>query len=58
MLSVDYEKAGWKFAVHDAPGGTTVYNTNLPGYGNYGHEFGDKLTNKERKAIIEYLKTL
>jgi hypothetical protein len=57
-LQYDYEKAGWKFAVHDAPGGTTVYNTDLRGYGNYGHDFGDKLTSKERKAIIEYLKTL
>jgi len=57
-LQYDYDKAGWKFEVHDAPGGTTVYNTDLPGYGNYGHDFGDKLTGKERKAIIEYLKTL
>ena len=54
----DYEKVGWKYSVHDKPGGTTIYNTNLPGYGNYGHYFGDNLTDKERKAIIEYLKTL
>ena len=54
----DYEKLGWTFEVRDAPGGTTVYNTDLPGYGNYGHYFGDRLTTKERKAIIEYLKTL
>ena len=39
-------------------GGTTVYNTHLPGYGNYGHTYGDKLTSSERKALIEYLKTL
>jgi hypothetical protein len=30
----------------------------LPGYGNYGHYFGDKLNGKQRKAVIEYLKTL
>ena len=54
----DYEKLSWKFENRDAPGGTTVYNTDEPGYGNYGHYFGDKLTDKERKAIIEYLKTL
>src|SRR5580704_8904222 len=48
----DYKNPGWKFETHDAPSGTTVYNTDLPGYGNYGHDFGDKLTDKERKAII------
>jgi hypothetical protein len=30
----------------------------LPGYGNYGHRYGDKFNDRERKAIIEYLKTL
>jgi mono/diheme cytochrome c family protein len=54
----NYETPGWKYKVHDAPEGTTVYNTTLPGYGNYGHTFGDNLTGRERKAIIEYLKTL
>jgi hypothetical protein len=38
--------------------GRSVYNTTLPGYGNYGHTFGDKLSTAERKAVIEYLKTL
>ena len=28
------------------------------GYGNGGHKFGDKLTAEERKAVVEYLKTL
>src|ERR1700688_994724 len=46
----DYEKLGWKYAAHDSPGGTTIYNTDLPGYGNYGHYFGDNLTDKEKKA--------
>jgi mono/diheme cytochrome c family protein len=54
----DYDKLGWKYSIPTAPEGTTVYNTNLPGYGNYGHRYGDKLSSKERKAIIEYLKTL
>lgn len=54
----DYTQVGWKFATEPAPGGTTIYNTTLPGYGNYGHTYGDKLTDKERKAVIEYLKTL
>ncbi|PWT77206.1 MAG: hypothetical protein C5B59_04735 [Bacteroidetes bacterium] len=54
----DYNKIGWVYSTHDSPDGTNVYNTVLPGYGNYGHNFGDKLSEKERKAIIEYLKTL
>ena len=35
-----------------------VYDTALPGYGNDGHLFGDGLTDAERSAVIEYLKTL
>jgi mono/diheme cytochrome c family protein len=57
-LQYDYDRVGWKYAVKDAPGSNTIYNTDLPGYGNYGHDFGDKLTKKERQALIEYLKTL
>jgi hypothetical protein len=54
----DYNKLGWKFIQHDSSRGTITYNTDLPGYGNYGHNYGDKLSSRERKAIIEYLKTL
>lgn len=54
----DNEKMSWQFTAEDAPQGNLVYNTTLPGYGNYGHYFGDKLTDKQRKAVIEYLKRL
>lgn len=54
----DYEKVGWKYAVATKAGSTSTYNTTLPGYGAYGHYFGDALTDAERKALIEYLKTL
>jgi mono/diheme cytochrome c family protein len=54
----DYEKLGWKYKEETAPAGKSVYNTDLAGYGNYGHYYGDQLSDKERKAIIEYLKTL
>ena len=54
----NYDTPGWKYKEEAKPGGTSVYNTTLPGYGNYGHYFGDALTNEERKAVIEYLKTL
>ncbi len=53
----DDEKMSWPFTAVTAAG-PGVYNTGLPGYGNYGHYFGDKLSDKERKAVIEYLKTL
>jgi mono/diheme cytochrome c family protein len=53
----DYENIGWKYK-EEAPAGSSTYNTILPGFGNQGHFFGDNLTEKERKAIIEYLKTL
>jgi len=54
----DFDKLGWKYKVQDSARGTAVYNTDLPGYGNYGHRYGDKFNSHERKAIIEYLKTL
>ena len=63
----DYSSVGWKYTVEAGPakapevstaGAKQVYNTTLPGYGNYGHTFGDRLTETERKAVIEYLKTL
>jgi len=54
----DYEKIGWQYVEKQQPGGSEVYNTTLKGYGNYGHAFGDKLTDQERQALIEYLKTL
>lgn len=54
----DYEKLGWKFTIPSTKSGSTVYNTSVNGYGNYGHYFGDKLSDRERKAVIEYLKGL
>jgi hypothetical protein len=35
-----------------------IYDTTLLGYGNDGHTFGDDLTVDDRRAVIEYLKTL
>lgn len=51
----DYEHIGWKY---NESGERGSYNTTLYGYSNAGHYFGDKLTDAERKALIEYLKTL
>jgi mono/diheme cytochrome c family protein len=35
-----------------------IYDTSLLGYSNAGHTFGDTLTAEERRAVLEYLKTL
>jgi hypothetical protein len=54
----DYEKLGWKYKTEEKAGNRNIYNTTLPGYGNYGHTYGDLLSDTERSALIEYLKTL
>ena len=48
---------GWK-PYASAAERRKVYDTTLPGRSNGGHTFGDKLTEEERAAVIEYLKTL
>jgi hypothetical protein len=35
-----------------------VIDTTLPGLSNSGHPFGFKLNEKEKRQVIEYLKTL
>lgn len=35
-----------------------VYDTTLLGHGNGGHFYGDPLSDAERRALLEYLKTL
>ncbi len=35
-----------------------IYNTHMFGHGNEGHDFNAVLTDAERLAILEYLKTL
>jgi hypothetical protein len=35
-----------------------IYDTSQPGRGNGGHRFGDSFTAEERRAVVEYLKTL
>jgi mono/diheme cytochrome c family protein len=52
------EKMGWEYTVSDKQYTRSTYNTQLPGYSNKGHYFGDKLTEEERVAVVEYLKTL
>lgn len=54
----DLVRVGLKYTEADKPKSKWVYNTIEEGYGNFGHTFGDVLIIAERKALIEYLKTL
>jgi mono/diheme cytochrome c family protein len=64
----DYDtvKAGWKVQVLQAGADPKlppyerrkIYDTTQPGRGNGGHTFGDVLSEENRWAVIEYLKTL
>jgi mono/diheme cytochrome c family protein len=59
ILGWDHERLRQgKFDTLDATTKAGIYDTTLPGYGNGGHVFGDSLTDDERAAVIEYLKTL
>jgi hypothetical protein len=64
---VDYDtvNVGWKQLPIDANWNMLPpferrkhYDTRQPGRGNRGHTYGDGLTPDERKAVLEYLKTL
>jgi len=62
----DAEKVGWKVTTLEKSADPKlpaierrkVYDTRQPGRNNTGHTYGDKLTEEERRALIEYLKTL
>lgn len=62
----DAAKLGWKVQLLDqgpdprlpAHERRKVYDTTQPGRSNGGHTFGDPLSDDERRAVIEYLKTL
>lgn len=63
----DEKRVGWKYQeLKEAPDPKKtpahelrkVYDTSLPGRSNGGHTYGDKLSEDERAAVIEYLKTL
>ena len=54
----DWEKVGWSYELKKKGKDKMVYDTTLPGYGNYGHTFADTLNDGDRWALVEYLKTL
>jgi mono/diheme cytochrome c family protein len=57
--STDYDPAalGWNFTTLTAAQ-AKAYDTTQGGYSNSGHTYGDALTDSERNAVLEYLKTL
>jgi hypothetical protein len=61
----DADRVGWRITeLPQAPAARTprearqIYDTSKPGRSNAGHNFGDALDDDERRAVIEYLKTL
>jgi hypothetical protein len=55
----DLARLGWRFTPLEAPDGDPrTYDTSLRGYGNGGHTYGDELTEDQRRALLEYLKSL
>jgi hypothetical protein len=54
----DQAKVGFVSDVAAESGQTfTRYDTHVPGNGNGGHLYGTTLTDEEKRAIVEYMKT-
>jgi mono/diheme cytochrome c family protein len=62
----DQETLGWRYerleagkdAAETPEDRARIYDTTRTGYGAGGHTYGDLLSEAERRALIEYLKTL
>jgi len=62
----DPQTMGWRFEVlssgqeseKDPERRRQIYDSTLRGYGNQGHTYSDRLSDEERAALLEYLKTL
>lgn len=64
LAHYDPERVGWKFQSVDAPASLTpderrrFFDASRFGLNNGGHTFGDKLSEDDRRDVVEYLKTL
>ncbi len=56
-VEYDHQKLGWIYTSPSSKTDKQTYDANLLGYGNHGHTFGDHLSESDRMAVIEYLKT-
>lgn len=54
----DHLKMGLKYTSKSKKEDNQTYDTNLKGHSNKGHNFGDLLSSNDKKALLEYLKTL
>src|SRR5690606_38783480 len=60
----DWTTLGWPWLSAESHADTSVdqrkyvYDTTISSHGNGGHTFGDHLSDADRAALIEYLKTL
>lgn len=54
----DLDRVGWPHEVVEAATDASVYDATRTGYTNTGHTYGDSLTDDERGALVEYLKSL
>lgn len=54
-IELDLEKVGY---VSDEGADTTLFDTRLRGNSNSGHEYGTLLEEDQRKALVEYIKSL
>jgi len=62
----DFTALGWQYealpfgkeSAATAAERAAIYDTTVPGYGKAGHLYSDGLTEAERAALLEYLKTL
>ena len=62
----DTDAVGWRHEVLEAGKAgaespaerALIYDTTLPGYGNGGHDYADELSRQQRRALLEYLKSL
>lgn len=54
----DEKNVGWTYTEETSYIDRFTYDTSQKGYGNSGHTFGDGLSEENRMALLEYLKTL
>jgi mono/diheme cytochrome c family protein len=55
----DQRKVGFAYATPEAGGRRLFqFDTSIPGNGNGGHEYGTQLSDDDKAALVEYLKTL
>lgn len=54
--SYDETRVGWRYQESGDP--ESAYDTSAAGLSNRGHDYGDALSETDRKSLLDYLKTL